>query len=136
MTTTSDATHQFVRVKNATPAPLKISYYSPGGQKWQDLAPEAATDADVKKGPSGNFLVQVVPDGQANLSNTQSATPPTNPAHQIVLVKNATGAKITVSFYSPSGQKWEALDPNAEKNVDIAKGPAGYLLLQIVPNNN
>ena len=128
------ATHQIVRVNNATSASLKISYYSPGGQKWEDLAPNVYSDMDVAKGPAGNFLVKIVSEGHANASNTHLTTPPANPTHQTVLVENATAAKATVSFYSPQGQKWEGLASGEKKSVDVAKGPAGNILIQVVPN--
>jgi hypothetical protein len=126
--------HQIVRVNNATSAPIKVSYYSPHGQKWEDLAPNVYSDMDVAKGPAGNFLVKVVSEGHANASNTYLTTPPANPTHQTVLVQNATAAKVTVSFYSPHGQKWEALEPGTNKGVDVARGPAGNVLIQVVPN--
>lgn len=130
----AQADHQVVRINNATSAHVKISYYSPHGQKWEDLAPNTFSDMDVAKGPQGNFLVKIVSEGAPNAANTHLATPPANPAHQIILVENATAAKVTVSFYSPGGQKWEALEPGAKKNVDVAKGPAGNILIQVVPN--
>jgi len=61
-------------------------------------------------------------------------TPPANPTHQTVLVANATAAKVTISFYSPQGQKWEALETGTNKSVDVARGPAGNILVQVVPN--
>lgn len=127
-------THQIVRINNATSAPVKISYYSPKGQKWEDLAPNTYSDMDVAKGPAGNFKVKIVSEGAPNASNTHLATPPANPTHQTVLVENATAAKATVSFYSPGGQKWEALESGAMKSVDVARGPAGNILIQVVGN--
>ena len=129
----AQTTHQWVRVNNATGSAVKLSYYSPGGQKWEDLAAGVYTDIDVARGPAGNFLVQVVSSGSANQANTQLTTPPANPTHEFVIFKNATLANVSFSYYSPGGQQWRTLSPSFFETFDVARGPAGYLLVQIVP---
>lgn len=127
------STHQWVRVKNSTASAIKISYLSPSGQRWEDLAAGDYTDTDVARGPAGNFLVQQVSSGTANQSNTHLTTPPANPSSEVIRVNNATIAAVSISWYSPSGQQWATLNPSFYQDVTIAKGPAGYLLLQFVP---
>lgn len=127
------STHQWVRVKNATAGTIKISYLSPAGQKWEDLVAGDYTDADVARGPAGNFLVQRVSSGTVNQSNTKLTTPPANPTSEVIRVNNATLAAFNISWYSPGGQQWATLNPSFYTDVTIARGPAGYLLLQFVP---
>jgi hypothetical protein len=127
------STHQWVRVKNATASAIKISYLSPSGQKWQDIVAGDYTDADVARGPAGNFLVQQVSSGTANQANTKLTTPPANPTSEVIRVYDAMIAATNISWLSPGGQLWATINPSFYLDVTIARGPAGYLLLQFVP---
>lgn len=88
------------------------------------------TDADVKRGKDNNVVVEVVAKGTAH---TKLTTPPVNFESMQIRVANQTGANANISFYSPGGQQWSTLGPSSFLDVTIARGPAGYLLLQFVP---
>ncbi len=49
-----------ILLKNTLNQDIRFSWYSPSGQKWATLNPGKTVDANVKKGPSGNFLIKVV----------------------------------------------------------------------------
>ncbi len=120
-------------MKNATAAPIKLTYLSHQRPAGGGLTPGDYTDTDVKRGKDNNVAVQPVATGEVNQANTKLTKPPVNYDFMQIQVVNQTAANANISFLLPGGQQWSTLGPTSFLDVIIAKGPAGYLLLQFVP---